>query len=94
MSHDTADNPSYGCRTPNADSLCLQTLSYRCMGHAGQDEDAKLDVIPASLRKPTAWELIQDRASELITHHDNHERALEIGNELYELATEILERGE
>ena len=43
----------YGIRTPFGDSLALQTLSYRCMGHDGQDEDKPLasDEIPSSLRK-------------------------------------------
>jgi len=46
-------------------------------------------------RKPPSFaELVQDRASEMITHHDNAERMLEIGNDLYEAATKLLSKDE
>ena len=41
----------YGCRTPRAASLALQSMAYRAMGAPGMTEDAPLDVIPVSLRK-------------------------------------------
>ena len=42
---------TFNFRTPNADSLALQTLAYRAMGHEGQTEDAPLETIPESLLK-------------------------------------------
>lgn len=41
----------YGCRTPFAGSLALQSMSYRAMGYRGMDEDSPLETIPESLRK-------------------------------------------
>ena len=40
---------TFNFRTPNADSLALQCLAYRAMGHEGQTEDAPLREIPAFL---------------------------------------------
>ena len=48
--------------------------------------------IPTSILKPSLAELVQDRASEMITHCDDAERVAEIGNELYTLAERILGR--
>ena len=48
--------------------------------------------IPESIRKPSLAEVVQDRASEMITHCDNAERVAAIGNELYTLAERILGR--
>ena len=44
-------------------------------------------------RKPADFaEIVQDRASEMITHCDDAERVEAIGNELHSLATRILGR--
>ena len=42
---------TFNFRTPNADSLALQTVAYRAMGHEGQTEDDPLVEIPESLLK-------------------------------------------
>lgn len=43
-------------------------------------------------RIETFAELVQDRASELITHFDNSKRVSEIAKELYEVATAMVKR--
>ena len=48
--------------------------------------------IPASIKKPSLAEVVQDRAAEMITHCDNAERVAAIGEEMYSLATRILGR--
>ena len=51
------------------------------------------DGILASIRKPSLAAIVQDRASEMITHCDDAERVEAIGEELWTLATELLQDG-
>ena len=56
-----------------------------------QDVDESLAGWP--YRKPPDFAaLVQDRASEMITHSDDAERVEAIGNELYSLAERVLGR--
>ena len=53
--------------------------------------DSQALTIPAFLLKPSFAEIVQDRASELLTgDFENKQRCREIADELYQLATRML----
>ena len=63
---------TFNFRTPNADSLALQCLAYRAMGHEGQTEDAPLETIPESLLKPDDVDDYEPDYDETLDWHDDH----------------------
>ena len=84
------------CRMPRFNGICGPTMvSVMELEFTIPVSVQEVDESTAGwpYRKPPDFAaLVQDRASEMITHCDNAERVEQIGNELYSLAERVLGR--